>query len=214
MKNLKIFLLTHQNQKKYYFDEKKYFFDENISLINLDELEIGRFQTNKLAESRIFFSDLIDGCDCDYVGILSYSYNEKFPRLIPVERIRFLTMGKNIVLAPYVASEKWVQKSEIAHRGMLKYLIELSQFTNMELDKKNGVFCNSFICHKDEFLKFKYFFLDCFDYFFKKYNFEMMFSGGYVDRHPNYFYERFATMYFSNSKNLIIKNIPYKKMYI
>jgi hypothetical protein len=207
--------MCHQILFVLYHDsiETKFLNEPSIIPINLNKINIGEYQTNQLAESRFFFSDIAENYNSEYVGIFSYKHNKKFHKLMCLQSLHRLQFQKNVIWAPYVASEDWAYKSEISHSGIMKYIEELALINNFEMNKKNGVFCNSFLCHMDEYIKFKKFFVRNFMHFYKKYGYDMEYSGGFKNRHANYFYERFATIYFSNSQ-LIVKKLPYKKFFL
>jgi len=174
--------------------------------VNLDDLNLD----NRLAESRIFLSNLPDQVTTDYIGFATYRWNEKFPKLrpiLPLEKLWKLPLAKNVVWAPVLA-EGWVALSESYHPGMTKYLEEAASYSNMSLTQGHGMWCNNFICHKSVYKEFQQFFRHMFDFFFEKYGYSMDFGDIDEKRRVAYFYERMAILFFSNRTDLEIRAIP------
>lgn len=216
---LKIFVIGHSD-----FNIPEFDFLEKV---NCSKLEI-EHQNNQLGENRIYLSDIVEKSDAEYVGFVSWRYEEKRGQVghpaTPLISLDRLELSPNVVWCPWPANN-WAKGSIAYHTGIEPYLKELSEHTKLPLSYYSGIWANSFICHKSVYLQFQKFFRDVFDIFHKKYGFNFNFyvpDGKSV--HPNgitrydhldyskrkvaVFYERVATLYFSARHDLILKTIP------
>lgn len=185
----------------------------HIVPVNLADLDIGEYQTNQLAESRMFFSDLPNKTQTEYIGFLTNSWKTKFKKLLSIQDLHALPLDEKTVWAPKLAPINWANQSEKYHPGIYKYLIEASELSNMNLINNTSLWCNNFICHKKVYVAFKEFFLMMFNHFHNKYGFKMGFTNRDQSRHVAYFYERITTLYFAN-QHLNIIGIPKNKIFI
>lgn len=215
---LKIFVIGHSD-----FNIPEFDFLEKV---NCSKLEI-EHQDNQLAESRIYLSDIVEKSGAEYVGFVSWRYEEKRGQVgcptMPLINMDQLELSPNVIWHPWSANN-WAKGSITYHIGMEPYLNELSEHTRLPLNYP-AFWANSFICHKSVYLQFQKFFRDVFDIFHKKYGFNFNFyvpDGKSV--HPNritrydhldhsnrkaaVFYERVTALYFSTRHDLILKTIP------
>jgi len=201
--NFKIFVLGHEP-----FEIKNKPF---LSKVNLNEINTDIYSDNQLAESRIFFSDLPLQNNVEYLGFATSQWNNKFNHLCKLENLHLLKkyLEPNVVWCPYKSKVHWSITSEWDHPGMFPLLYELSDLTQMNLEKES-FYCNCFICHKSVYMDFVVYFKEVFNYFYKKYKFNLPFIDQipeHAPRHAAFFYERVTMLYFANRKDLCLKTI-------
>ena len=123
----------------------------HIHKINLSTLPLGELQSNQFCEHRIFFTDLPSNENAEYLGFVTWRWNEKYNNLIKLENLHeslLPLLQPNIVFAAVPALE-WFEFSCSTHPGMEKYLQELGDYTNLMLgNQRFGFWSNNFICHK------------------------------------------------------------------
>jgi hypothetical protein len=201
--NFKIFVLGHDS---FEINERPF-----LTKINLNEINTGIYSDNQLAESRIFFNDLPLQQNVDYLGFATYQWNDKFYNTCKLENMHLLEkhLDPNVVWCAYKSMAHWSITSEWDHAGMFSLLYELSDLTQLNLEKES-FYCNCFICHKSVYLDFVKYFKEAFDYFYKKYKFNLPFidqKPEHAPRHAAFFYERVTMLYFANRKDLCLKTI-------
>jgi hypothetical protein len=175
--------------------------------LNLNDLEIGEFQDNRLAESRVFLAELPLA---DYVGFVTARWPEKFSHLWTLDKLQDLDLKPNVVYGPAVVTQDMMFHSEVYHPGMGRLLTELKeQFPFNTVG--TACWCNNFICAKRTYLDFREVWREQFQWIHQKYGYELPYEVGNFDerRKAAYFYERLTVIYFSN-KNYIVRQIPHK----
>lgn len=197
---LEIFILGH-NQSV--LPPRKQPFLHNI---DLNELNIGIWNTDQLSENRIYFSDL--NPVSEYIGLATHQWDQKFPWACRLDNLGLLKphLKPNIVWYPRQAPETWATDSELSHPGIGRLLTEASNISGLSLNK-TAFWCNCFICHREVYLDFLVFFHSMFNYFHTKYQFNFPYGTIVPNRHAAYFYERITALYFSNRKDLQLKQI-------
>lgn len=136
-----------------------------------------------LQEYRIHFSDL--NIKSDYVGFASASFSRKFgeePNKILKHRLQYEDY-LDVDLAPTVISQsKWIHQAANYHVGMDKYILDYIKKTGISEKKlfKPIVYCNSFICSTEVYLKAKDIFVKNIFEIFEEANYNLIFTdGGY-----------------------------------
>lgn len=183
-----------------------------ITRVHLDKLNLGEYQDNRLAELRIYMSDVPSKSNADFVGFFSRRYNTKFAPCMPLEmlasRLAVQPPAPNevVVAAPIV---DWYRATTVDHPGMEKYLRELMVLTNIPMDRI-AFWSNQFFCHKQVYLAFEAWFRQWFGVFHAKYGYNYSYSGcePWPGRHAGVLYERFTMAYFSSRSDLVINKIP------
>jgi hypothetical protein len=184
--------------------------------INLDDLPIpAEFQDNRLAESRIYLWDEIANCEQEYLGFATASWDEKWFRLLPLDRLHWidsmLTPDQVLAALP-TATSSWMRDSETCHPGMAALIEEMSTVSAVPLSEQPTFWANNFVCHRDVFQSFLTSWKKMFFHFYRKYGFDPPFSVGTFDckRKFAYLAERFTMLYFSSRSDLKILRIPFR----
>lgn len=223
MNEIKIFVLHNEEEVLNKVVSNKF-----IKKINLNNLELNeKYKTNKLAENRflIYLSNntsILE--DCDYIGICSASWDEKYKTneessaVLKLEKVPDLVKSfkKNFIYVPAPIKENWYEKSIYNHEGMEVYIDELLKRNNF---KKTGssFYSNNFICKRSILIEFLKWWKKEFDYFFEKYKCEYEYDS---ENCPNYkenvncayFYERITVAYFANKNYNIVGLDPKRKI--
>lgn len=176
--------------------------------INLSALPVGELQSNQLCEHRIYFTDLPEQSDADYVGFVTWRWFDKFSHLMPISEFDRLPLSENVIWVGEKAIG-WYNNTTAYHWGIEKYMTELIDISGLH-PKLFGFWSNQFICHKSVYLEWKEWFMEIFLYFHEKYGFNYDFYIKEADRnrHAGAFYERFSSLYFGNRSELEMKQIP------
>lgn len=142
-----------------------------LKKVNLNDLDIGKYQDKQLAENRIFLSDLINE-PVEYVGFLSYRYKEKSPECCSFKDIEKLDLSPDIVYyvnVPQVNSVPvlncdWI-KSWFS--GMDDIWADMMGF--LDLPERISFTTNNFICSWEIYQEFITIWKNCFEYLYEKY---------------------------------------------
>ena len=171
---------------KLWHEELKHPSQETVpgSLKILNHLEVKDARIwEYLQEYRIHFSDL--EIKTDYVGFASASFSDKFgqePNKLLIKRLETKDYV-GVDLAPTVISQsQWIYQATNYHVGMDKYILEYADKVGISHDKffKSIVYCNSFICSTEIYLKAKKIFVDNVSEIFEKASYNLIFTdGGY-----------------------------------
>ncbi len=199
-----------------------------IQMVNLENLDIGKFQVNQLCESRLFLSDLFDTIEtqCEYVGVMSARYNDKYPlpftpdkpkcRLQNLDQLKLhpsvVWAADRAVLSPY---DDWAHPAEFGfHNGHNKYINTLKEISGYQMPERSiGLWANNFICHTSIFMEFLKEWRRLFSLCFERYGVDRF---DFVTENPDedesllaaYFYERITTLYFCCQPHLKVMQIP------
>ncbi len=136
-----------------------------------------------LQEYRIHFVDL--KIETDYVGFVSASFNEKFGSAandILKQRLDCEDYYGSDLAPTVVSQSKWVQQAVNYHVGIEKYLVKYLNKSNISQDLffKPIVYCNSFICSTEVYLKAKNIFTENIAELFHEEKYNLNFAdGGY-----------------------------------
>jgi len=136
-----------------------------------------------LQEYRVHFADL--DIKTDYVGFASASFIDKFGKEAN-KVLNYRLENQDYVgvdLAPTVISQsQWIHQAKNYHVGIDKYIFDYASKVGINQSKflKPIVYCNSFICSTEVYLKAKDIFTkNVFD-IFEYYNYNLDFTdGGY-----------------------------------
>lgn len=167
-----------------------------LQMVNLSELEIGKYQDNQLAEHRFFLADL--HTNAEYVGVATTSWRHKYPHCLQLHHLDRLKLAPKVVYAPRVAPKKWYFLSKLYHLGSEKYLREMAEISGLSLEAGESVWSNTFICHKDIYGEFLARWRAIFDHLYAKYGTDLDIDSPDHSRRAGYLYERIATMIFAN----------------
>ena len=189
----------------------------HLSPLDLNSLAIGKFQTNRMSESRAFFAEL-DYVGSEFVGLASARWAEKYPDQLNLIALSNLEFDETVVWAPAVAHAGWVSLSVNDHPGMQTLFDELASLTNTSIqvaDSNRTVWSNNFVCHQKVFRELQDFFKSTMNYFVEKYGFDFPFdvpiSGNYGnanDRLAGFWGERLTMWFFATYKNITIQWVP------
>lgn len=192
MNNLKIYVCGHNNLLNYVPD--LYF----IQKVNLNNLDIGRFQSNQLAESRIFLSDQIKE-PSEYVGFLSQRYRQKWPHLASFKKLNQLEYKKETIFYAETPPLKWKNWFNGYCPGMDKLFYDMVDYSGLNPDYYPTVINNCFICHWDIFQEFLVKWKDVFNYIYEKYPPDTMTFETYDNsRRAGCLYESLSSLIFAN----------------
>jgi hypothetical protein len=202
MEKLKVFICAFDDKQFSHIPDRDF-----LEKVNISKLNIGEYQSNQFCEHRIYFSDLPEQADAEYVGFLTWRW-EKYENLLPQTRLLELDLSSNKVYCARMA-HGWYDVTINHHIGMQKYLEEMSQYTGLPLGGV-GFWANNFICHKSVYLDFQKLFRDACGHFHRKYGFDYDYyiCEEHLPRKSGAFYERISLMYFANRKDLELRNIP------
>jgi hypothetical protein len=207
-KKVKVFVLGHEESKLELICKRPY-----LEIINLNNLTLRKqeWQDNRLAESRIFLSEMLGNISTEYVGFITASCHSKYPQMPHLNDIKAIEsqLEPRTVLAAELAGHDWPYHSEQCHKGMMPLLEELSRESGLKLWTGPTFWANNFICSIEIFAEFLSFWRRMFGYFYDKYGFDMPYVSEGFDNRRNaaYFYERFATIFFANRPDLKIAPI-------
>lgn len=217
MQNLKIFVCGHDNTLN--LINKKPF----LELVNLNNLQIGKFQTNQFSESRIFFSDLLK-TPVEYIGFASASWNSKWSKILPLNCLDQLELSPNVLWCPsledFGPNVTWITNCNHWWPELIPYILEMSQVSGFSLNAVRAPICNSFICHWDIWQFFIQEWFKLFDWLYKTHPIERVLKElklVYADysRLYGYILERMSMLILSNLpfifKDFKIKTIPLKE---
>lgn len=179
-----------------------------LTLVNLNKLEIGQWQTNLLAESRIFMSE-IQG-NSEYVGLATARWHEKYYSYLPLDRFDELPLEPNIVWAVNPSSRNWKFESDGCHPGIAGLIEEVCKHFGYA-DNLPGLWANNFVCHRKVYNNLQQRWRLMFDLIHRRYGFDLPYDAGWNEwecRKPSFLYERYTLIYFSNRTDLLIRQIP------
>jgi hypothetical protein len=181
------------------------------------------FPMHTLGESRVYFSkEFLEGLP-EFVGTLTYRFDEKFKPNIPLTTLATLLakrrLKKNDVWGIRFGSRDWMEDSERFHPGMKVLLEDVAGHFQREINPDGPApYCNNFVCHRDHFLELAAFIEESMTYVLDKYGERLPFVyaspccgevnatglGRYRnnDRHLSFFVERLTMLYFSSKLGL------------
>lgn len=208
---VKIFVLGHQEDQLAKVIPRPY-----LHKVNLNDLPIERFQTNLLAESRIYLASFLQKVDHEYIGLVTSKWNQKYAyinttNLEDLHQLRVHLKPKNVIVAQRTDNTSgglgdldtldWRTHLEHVHKGIGPYLDELAKLSGV-YKRGPSFWANNFICHRTVFKQFLKHWLDMFFYFYAKYKFEYKYETYDPSRLPSFFMEAITINYFSSRKDL------------
>lgn len=197
MQKLRIYVPGHNYKLKEVPDK------DFLEKVFLPDLPIGKFQSNQLAENRIYLWDRIKE-PTEYVGFLSPRYIEKHPDSTTFRFLDKLEYRKDRIYClarTYVKYQEWFF---IYFPGIESFMRDMSEFAGMSLYDEPGLLGNNFICSWEVFQEFHEKWLQTFHYLYDKYRFDKLtFKSPDDSRKAGYLYEALTAMIFAN---LIKKN--------
>jgi hypothetical protein len=198
---LDVFVLSHSDAMLRASPKRTY-----LRPVNLDRLDIGRYQENHLAESRIFLSDVPD-TGSEYVGFATARWDGKYhPPVSRLGHLGRLPLYPSTVYSPDVFGPNWAAHSDQHHPGMYKLLKEMAEVSGLRLEAGPTFYGQNFICHRSVYDDFIKVWRTLFDHFYQKYRYDLPFDVGRFERRraAAYLYERFTCLYFANRTDLKI----------
>ena len=178
MSNISFFKLWHEDLSH----DMQWIVPGDLKILNHLEVVDGRIW-DYLQEYRIHFSDL--DIKTDYVGFASASFAGKFG-MEANKVLNYRLENQDYVgvdLSPTVISQsQWIYQATNYHVGMDKYILEYADKVGISHDKffKSIVYCNSFICSTEMYLKARSIFVDNVSEIFESANYNLIFTdGGY-----------------------------------
>lgn len=185
-----------------------------LEMLNLATLDLApEFQDNRLAENRVYFSESLLATPSDYVGFVTGRWNEKWSRLVPLDRLHrandLLAPDRVLAALPTQGGE-WIESSEATHPGMGKLIEEMARTAGIPLTDRPTFWANNFVCHQRVYRAFVVAWLKLFAHFFARYRFDPPFELGAFDARRKFTYlgERFTMLYFSSRSDLEILPLP------
>jgi hypothetical protein len=204
MNQLKVFVQGHTDEQLSAIDDAPH-----LIKINLNNLPLGKFQDNRLAEHRLFLSDVPSNTDAEYLGFATWRWNKKWYPVLQLKDLNKIPLSPDVVYYGMYGDENWASLSVAWHPGMEKYLFEISKYTNLNIAKPT-FWANNFICHKSVYEKWQTFFRDVFLYLYNKYGYEYDFKAEKDEhRKPSILYERISMLYFANQPELQFMSVPF-----
>jgi hypothetical protein len=194
-----------------------------IQEIDLNKLsfpdEWARFPMHTLAESRIFLGKEYKEDLPEFVGCVSYRFDDKFkpkPGLVDiVSMLGHRSLSAKDVWGIQFGSRNWIEDCERVHPGMQVLLEEVAHRFQLEFVPDGPApCCNTFICHRDQYVELCEFMSQALRYVLEKYGDHLPYTyacaccgeanetglGRYRnnDRHAGFFAERLTMLYFSS----------------
>ena len=203
MNHLSVFAQGHTDEQLESIEDAPH-----IVKINLNTLPIGKFQDNRLAEYRLFLSDLPSTTDSEYLGFGTWQWNKKWYPIIPIQHLNAVTMKKDVVYYVMYANEYWMRLSSAWHPGIDKYVYEIARKKRMDINKPT-FWATNFICHRSVYEQWELFFREVFNYLYNKYGMEYNFPTDKDDhRKPALLCERMNMLFFANQPQLKLVQLP------
>jgi hypothetical protein len=180
MSNISFFKLWHEDLSH----DMQRIVPGNLKILNqLNHEEKHNRIWEYLQEYRIHFADL--ELKTDYVGFASASFAGKFG-MEANKVLNYRLENQDYVgvdLAPTVASQsQWIHQATNYHVGMDRYIFDYAERVGIDQSKflKPIVYCNSFICSTEVYLRAREIFVkNVFD-IFEEANYNLIFTdGGY-----------------------------------
>jgi hypothetical protein len=179
--------------------------------VNVNNLGLkGDLADNSLSESRFFLSDVADSSKADFVGCITYRYDEKFKRRVQLNQLGYLPRVNNTLWAPYVSARNWLEASEVSHKGLKQFMSEIAVRHGLVITK--SFWCNNFIVRRDLYERMLAKWREMFWEVHNQYGLSMPFDNTcerYNNRVPGLLYERFTMAIFPTlDPDLQIHQIP------
>jgi hypothetical protein len=206
---LKIFILGHETNVLSNINNH-----ESFIKVNLNTLPLSFDNTQELAENRFFLSDFHTSYNSEYLGLISQNfqikYNLSHTKILSVKN----HLKSNTIFVPNFADSDWYLHTKKRHKGIEKYILEISSLYNLPLNNNSVFWSNNFICHSSVYKCFLIYFRSAFNYLSNKYgyNFDYNVEFNCKNRKAAFLYERLTMLYFSNKKYNIV-NMLSKKLF-
>lgn len=193
MDKLRIYVCGHSEHLDYIPTNIPY-----LRKINLNHLDIGKYQDNRFAENRIFLSPIIDE-PVEYIGFLSQMYRHKWPQMASFQSLKNLDFQQNNVFYAELSWPKWATWFKTSFPGIEPFFDDMVQHSGLSDQNYPTFLANNFICPWRIFEEFIQIWRKNFLYLNEKYpndcmNFEVMDKN----RTPGYLYEALTTLIFSH----------------
>ena len=197
-----------------------------LTCLILNQLKLPIANTEHIAESRMFLlgEEFYDS-DHDYIGMLTWRYDSKYPRLIKLSELgSHIThlLQPDVVLAAqptiFENNGQWVTQPLRyikGGRGVSYYLKEMADLMGVPLACTPSAWANNWIVHKSVFFEFLKFFKKIFYHFHAKYGYNYDFEvigNKYPIRAPAFLYELASLLFFSVRSDLRIIKLPERQL--
>lgn len=189
-----------------------------LQYVNLNDLDVGKYQRNEYSESRIFHANLSQYSH-DYFGFGTWKWNQKYSWVPPLDKLNQLIprFRPDLVLTPSpvymdLSNSEVVKAYYFPMPQGWDIFQEVANHMGLPLDPGNHlrVFCNSFICHQRVYNEFVEVFRREMDWLIQKYgdceNLQFLHPAD-LNRKPGYLFEMITVHYFANRKDLQIEEI-------
>ena len=100
--------------------------------INLAELPVGELQSNQLCEHRIYFTDMPEQADADYVGFVTWRWFDKFSHLMPISEFDRLPLSENAI---------WVGEKAVGWYNNTTAIATGSSYSTSSLNNNDSITC-------------------------------------------------------------------------
>lgn len=188
------------------------------------------FRQRRLAESRIFLSDLLFRCRSEYIGLASASWNWKYngrlewhgrrwPHCLPVERLHALELSKRVVWAAAptqcdgATGHRWVVGLERIFPGIKTLTEQVGLHFGLRHLYRHSLLANNFIAHRHVVRWLAHFMRSAIAWLDAKYGPVWPVRperrwGGFADRLPAFACEALSLLWWANQTDLEIRQIP------
>lgn len=180
-----------------------------IKKVNLSKLDIGKYQDNQLAESRIFVSDAIE--QAEYVGVLSYNYRTKWPQLVPWNSLIDLPFRPDLLYCAEIPAPRWDDWFMLSCPGMEPLFRDMVQYSGFCSRNFPTLMANAFISSWEVFSEFLFHWRRIFYYLYEKYPpASMTFQSFDDNRRAGYLYEALSALVWAHlikERNLTLSKL-------
>ena len=192
-----------------------------ITPVDLRALSLDQGYDNRFAESRFLMAPEARASGAELIGICSANYDLKWPdgpRLIDLPRLARHLRRDQALGVELATADEWMASAEHHHPGMSVVLDRVRRTFGLELHDHRVPGCNTFICHRDQYLSLLDTFGAMLDAVLGWYGPEIPFRYRCPDcgtesdagrgrwtnaRHVGYFGERLTRLIFSSRPDLI-----------
>ncbi len=180
-------------------------------------MRIGDKQTNRLADGRFFFSNLVESCGHEYVGCVPRSWDRRFAvyGAVPLAELHRLRhqLDEDTVLVGMRTDDvggplgdydpvRWKRHLEYANPGIMPYLDEVETLVGRSVCP--SFFGNAFVCHRLVYREFVAAWRAAYSALYDRHKDRYSFHSFDPARTPSVVAEAITTAYFATRPDLRI----------